>query len=84
MTKFLIQNENGSIEDLGMRGDYPYSSSVGRKFTVNGKTVEKWYGTEINPSGETTLEYHTNTVKDVLQGIPNSDSEWVLERLKLN
>jgi hypothetical protein len=84
MSRILIENDNGSIEDLGMRGEYPWSSSVGRKFTLNDKTVERWYDTEINPSGETLLEYHTNTMKDVLNGVPNSDSTYVLERLKLN
>lgn len=47
------------VADLGMRGDYPYSSKVGREVCLGGQVEAYWYATEINPRGRTQLELDT-------------------------
>lgn len=83
MQRVIFENEVGKVEDLGMQGEYPWSSSVGRKFVYQGQEKERWYSTEINPSGQTLLEYHTNTFIEALQGEDYIDTQHVLKSLGL-
>lgn len=47
------------VEDLGMVGEYPWSSSVGRRVKIGDRVEEEWFPTEINPRGLTDLEEYT-------------------------
>lgn len=47
------------VADMGMRGDYPYASEVGREVCLGGQVEAYWYATEINPRGRTQLELDT-------------------------
>ena len=47
------------VADLGMQGEYPYSSSVGRRTCFNGRVKDHWYSTEINPRGALRVDEDT-------------------------
>ena len=77
--KYLAKNESGDyVADLGMRGEYPWSSSVGRQVCFNGIVKEYWYPTEINPKGTTQLERDTEKFKTQVLGCTQEQflSEW--------
>lgn len=76
----IFQNESGSIQDLGVKGEYPYRSSVGRRYTVNGMVKERWYATEINPRGELDVDHNVRNVRQYLEG---DRSPIVLQTLEL-
>jgi hypothetical protein len=72
MSKVIFQNKHGIVEDLGMRGDYPWSSKVGRRLTTaDGHIVENWYATEINPSGATRCDREVESWINTLTNIPD-------------
>lgn len=66
--KIIFENENGQIADLGMRGEFPYSSKVGRRLVTPETTEEIWFATEINPSGTLRVDRKVAEWKEMLMG----------------
>jgi len=82
MTEVIFENSIGSIESLGMRGEYPYSSFVGRRFRRKKKVVEIWFATEINSKGELEADYCVRTFREWLQsGVDDGKPDWFAEAL---
>lgn len=66
--RVIFENENGRIIDLGMRGEYPWSSKVGKRLESADRTEEIWFCTEINPRGLTKCERTIEAWKQELMG----------------
>jgi len=74
MTIIAINKKTGDyVKDLGMKGEYPYSSSVGREVCFAGQKESRWFPTEINPSGQTVLEQKT------LEWMHRVDPSWTCQ-----
>ena len=66
--KVIFENQNGRILDLGMKGEFPWSSKVGRRLEVGDRTEEIWFCTEINPRGSTKCDRTVESWKQELMG----------------
>jgi hypothetical protein len=73
--KIIFENENGRIFDLGMRGEYPWSSKVGRRLEMGDRQEEIWFATEINPRGLTRCDRKVEEWKAELMGKPVQPAE---------